>query len=372
MTEITTAIQPRNDSSSSGALFSRLKQKAWIKGVPLTGLFELTPRCTLDCEMCYVHLTQNQIMHPELDTGQWLSIMEQACDMGMLFANLTGGECLLYPGFRDLYQYLTGRGVLVTILTNGTLINEEWAVWLAERTPQRVQISVYGSTPEGYRKVTGNGDAFARVDQGIDLLHKYKIPFELAITVSRNLVDDFENILRYCIQKKPNNCMVNSCPFDARPETERAFSDYAPTLDQQVEIFRIQNKIQTEHLSQDNSITPPISQNAKKNPQAIPVGTQCAAGRNSFSITWEGKMLPCSIFDYAGTFPLRDGFSEAWNSLHHACLEYVNAQECRTCNYYTACRFCPAGHYLRMGQGHADPAVCEEAHRMVAEGIRIL
>ena len=372
MTEILATQQSESDELTSGALFSRLKQKAWMKGIPLTGLFELTPRCTLDCEMCYVHLTQNQILHPELDVDQWLSIMQQACDAGMLFANLTGGECLLYPGFRDLYQYLTDKGVLVTILTNGTLLNEEWVSWLAERTPQRVQISVYGSTPEAYEKVTGNAGAFDRVDQGIDLLSKYNIPFELAITVSSNLVDDFENILRYCIQKKPNKFMVNSCPFDARPETERAFSDYAPTLDQQVEIFRIQRKVKEEYLSLEGITPPNAVKEEKMNPQATPIGIQCAAGRNSFSITWEGKMLPCSIFDYAGTFPLIDGFIKSWNMLNKACMEYINPMECSTCDYYSACRFCPAGHYLRMGEGHADPAVCAEAHRMVAERIRAI
>jgi len=372
MTEFSNIIFSQDDSVSADTLFARLKQKAWQNGVPITGLFELTPRCTLDCEMCYVHLTQNQISHPELDTGQWLTLMKQACDAGMMFATLTGGECLLYPGFRDLYQYLTDRGVLVTVLTNGTLLDEGWVSWLSERTPQRVQISVYGSAPDGYKQVTGSSSAFERVDQGIELLRKYNIPFELAITVSHNLVEDFENILRYCIQKNPGNCLVNPCPFDARPETERTFSDYAPTLDQQVEIFRVQKRVKQEHISQDHDMNVPIRKNKKANPKSTSKGISCSAGRNSFSFTWEGKMLPCSIFDYAGTYPLQGSFNKSWEKMNRACAEYGNPMECGSCEYYSVCRFCPAGHYMRMGEGRADSAVCAEAYRMVAEGIRVL
>lgn len=371
-TEIIDVKFTQDDYSSANELFARLKKKAWLQGVPISGLFELTPRCTLDCEMCYVHLTNNQISHPELQTEQWLSLMEQACAAGMMFATLTGGECLMYPGFRDLYEYLTGRGVLVTVLTNGTLLDEEWAEWFCAHTPQRVQISVYGCTSQGCKRVTGSSSAFEKVDRAIDLLSKYRIPFELAITVSSNLVEDFESILRYCVQKNPRNCMVNACPFDARPETERRFSDYAPTLDQQAEIYKIQSNVLQELFHHDNAMTAPVAKQSKGNQRTPPKGVQCSAGRNSFSITWEGKMLPCSVFDFAAKYPLTEGFAKSWENLHQACLEYINPIECIACDYYKACRFCPAGHFMRMGEGRADPFVCEEAHKMVSEGIRTL
>ena len=81
-------------------------------------------------------------------------------------------------------------------------------------------------------------------------------------------------------------------------------------------------------------------------------------------------MLPCNVFDFSGTFPLANGFAKSWEVLHSACMEYTNPIECITCEYYKACRFCPGGHFMRMGEGKADPAVCEEAYKMVAEGIR--
>lgn len=356
------------EHEKANAFYEYLKQKAWVNGVPLTGLFELTPRCTLNCEMCYVHLTPSQMKHDELTTGQWIFLIDEACDAGMLYATLSGGECLLYPGFRQIYDHLQSRGVRVTILTNGTLLDEETVDWLSERPPQRIQISVYGSSPEGYWAVAGRAEAFFEVDRAIDLVQKVGFPLDLAVTVSKRMVPDFEAILRYARTKGIEHCRVNPCPFESRPETERSFEDYAPSLDEQVGIFRIQRKLYEEALGVDGVYTTLVE---KKDATVLPErGIICSAGRNSFSINWEGKMLPCSVFDFAGGYPLIDDFQRIWGNMNRRCMEYRNPQDCVGCEYFKICRYCPAGHYMLSGEGHINPAVCAEGKRMVEEKLR--
>ncbi|MEI6580391.1 MAG: hypothetical protein WCN92_13145, partial [Eubacteriales bacterium] len=101
-------------------------------------------------------------------------------------------------------------------------------------------------------------------------------------------------------------------------------------------------------------------------------GITCAAGRNSFSINWDGKMLPCNIFDFSASFPITEGFVASWQKINQNCIVYENPVECIECDYNQACRFCPAGHFLRAGQGHVNTNVCAEGKRMVAEGIRFI
>ena len=49
--------------------------KARDRGVPISGTFELTPLCNLDCKMCYVHLRKEQMRGAQLlSTEQWKSI----------------------------------------------------------------------------------------------------------------------------------------------------------------------------------------------------------------------------------------------------------------------------------------------------------
>ena len=108
------------------ALTEYMYQKASAAGVPLSGTFELTPVCNMDCKMCYVHTKSNaEFAETERNGDWWISIMEAACNRGMLFALITGGECLLHPDFRRIYTYLRSKGVYTSINTNGFLLNRE-------------------------------------------------------------------------------------------------------------------------------------------------------------------------------------------------------------------------------------------------------
>ena len=43
-----------------------LYRRATAAGLPLSGTFELTPLCNLDCRMCYVHLNKDQLKDKKL------------------------------------------------------------------------------------------------------------------------------------------------------------------------------------------------------------------------------------------------------------------------------------------------------------------
>ncbi|MGI6238233.1 MAG: radical SAM/SPASM domain-containing protein [Christensenellales bacterium] len=366
---LTDVIRDCGEHDEFDAFTRYLRHKAWEEGKPLVGLFELTPRCTLDCRMCYVHLEPGQMRRRELTTEEWISIIDEACDAGMLYATLSGGECTMYPGFRQIYEHLQARGTLVTVFTNGTLLDAEMVSWLAARKPKRVQLSVYGSSPEGYRAVTGHADAFYRVDRAIDLLQKADIALDLAVTVSKQMLPDFEAILRYCESKGINHYNVSSSTFDAREETGRVSDDYATSLDEQIAVIKTQRRLRCVRNGMDENEPPKPNPNPPVCPET---GVVCLAGRGSFSVNWRGEMSPCNTLHNAGGEPLVDGFLPVWREMNRRCVEYRNPPECVGCEYYPVCRFCPGGHYMRVGEGRVNPSVCVEAKRMVEEKIQIL
>ena len=66
-----------------------LEFKAREQGIPLSGCFELTPLCNLDCKMCYIHLESGRYGSDKLlTTEQWLSILKQVIAAGMRQATL--------------------------------------------------------------------------------------------------------------------------------------------------------------------------------------------------------------------------------------------------------------------------------------------
>ena len=133
-----------------------LSFKAREKGIPFSGQFELTPLCNFDCKMCYVHLNPEQINgHSVLSVDSWKDIIHQAVEAGMVKAALSGGECLVYPGFKELFLYLHSLGCEVSVLTNGYLLDDDRIRFFQEHMPSRIQITLYGWNEDVYERVTG-------------------------------------------------------------------------------------------------------------------------------------------------------------------------------------------------------------------------
>ncbi len=64
------------------------------KHVPLGGTFELTPRCSLKCKMCYVRLDPAQMdaIGRELTAREWISLASDAIKAETVNLLITGGE----------------------------------------------------------------------------------------------------------------------------------------------------------------------------------------------------------------------------------------------------------------------------------------
>ena len=130
--------------AGSTTIERRLIQDAAQKRIPINGSIELLPLCNMRCDMCYVRMDRQEMESKgRLRTAEeWLEVARQMRDAGTLFLLLTGGEPLLYPGFRDLFAELKRMGMILTVNTNGTLIDEDWADFFAKNKPRRINITV--------------------------------------------------------------------------------------------------------------------------------------------------------------------------------------------------------------------------------------
>ena len=150
--------------STEPRLSAYLHARACAKGIPLAGNFELTARCNFNCRMCYVHLTPEEQRRrgAELTADEWLAIAEQARSQGMLFLLLTGGEPLIRTDFRYLLTELKKMGLLVSVNSNGSLIDRDWLDFFRHEPPFRFNITLYGGSEETYERLCGR-PMFGRV-----------------------------------------------------------------------------------------------------------------------------------------------------------------------------------------------------------------
>lgn len=213
-------------------------------GVPYMGVFELTPLCNLDCKMCYVHLNKSQV--PEdmmLNIEQWKHIMKEAHDLGMIKAKFTGGECLTYPGFDELFLYLQSMGVEITVFTNGLLLDERRIEFFKEHPVRLIQVTLYGSDDTAYSSVTGVR-CFSTIYHNIMKAKKAGLPITIAITPNKFVYYDIENLLKK-VEEMGIDYNINSMLFTPREETNRERQDLS--TEQYLEVYKTQAKLQSRH-----------------------------------------------------------------------------------------------------------------------------
>ena len=363
---------PAKDKQEKRSFTSYMKQvsaKAAAKGIPANGYFELTPLCNFDCKMCYSHLRKDQLQGRELlSVEQWKSLMHDAWEAGMLTANLTGGECLSYSGFKELYLYLRSLGVLVCILSNGALLNDEWVRFFEQHKPGQIMITLYGGNEETYERVTGQRKC-AVVAENIRKLIDANIKVKIGITPSKYMGEDVFETIRFA-DSLGAPYIVNSLLFDPREETGRSGQTHDPQVDDQVRIFQFLGKlkgIETKEIDPEQLPLPggPCHESDR-------TGIPCGAGRGSFTMKWDGTMIPCSSISDISSKPLEIGFSAAWKEIHRQCGQWPEIPECRGCPYETVCIKCPALRSRFAEPGKQPMELCMRTRYMVQKGVSVL
>ena len=337
-----------------------LERRARRQGIPVHGTFELTPFCNLDCKMCYVHLERGSFHSNQLLTiDEWKSIMEHAFKAGMRQATLTGGECLTYPGFDELFLFLRQLGIGVSVLSNGVLIGPKWIEFFRYNQPEHIQISLYGSNDDTYEKVTGHR-VFSRVYENIRLLMEAGVRTQISITPNRFMMDDMRPLVELA-HSIGAPYEINCRLVQPRENTGRVIEDL--NIDQYIDIYRIRAELtNTKLYPSDSCDLPDRNQNT-----CIQKGLLCGAGRSSFAISYAGYMMPCVSLEDVSTQVLSTGFEKAWDITHKASVNYLLPGECSACAYSPVCIRCQAQH-KSAPKGHCNPQICERTRKLAEAG----
>lgn len=176
-------------------------KKAGSQRVPLSGNIDLTHRCNLRCVHCYIgeqaQVRQNR--DKELSTNQWQKIIDEITEAGTLFLLITGGEPLLRKDFGEIYRHAKMNGLLVTVFTNGTLIDDTILDLFSELPPRAVEITLYGASRQTYERITGIKGSYNKCIHAIENLKKRQIYVRLKtmlMTLNRHEFFDIENMAK--------------------------------------------------------------------------------------------------------------------------------------------------------------------------------
>jgi radical SAM protein with 4Fe4S-binding SPASM domain len=356
-----------------------LWDKAKSERILTSFALEVTARCNNDCRHCYINLPAGDraARAGELALEEIQEIADQAVSLGALWCLITGGEPLLREDFPDLYLYLKGKGLLVSVFTNATLVTAQHVRLFQAYPPRDIEVTVYGATESTYERVTRRPGSYAAFRRGLDLLLDGGVRVRLKAMALRSNVAELAEIARFCRERTADYYRfdpVLHLRFDGDPDRNQEIVAERLTPDEIVALERSDpERFHTLQKECDRLIMPALSHITCDHL------FHCGAGNNSFALSHEGVLRLCSSLWHPDcVYDLKAGtLKDAWHrfvpqvrDLRSGRKEYLAT--CRTCPLRNLCMWCPAHAHLETGELDAPvDYFCQVAHARAAALCRV-
>ncbi|MBI4168324.1 MAG: radical SAM protein [Acidobacteria bacterium] len=341
---------------SYNAFGERLNRAGARDRIPLAGSIEVTFKCNLRCVHCYI---PDYSGRNEMSTAEISRILSEIADAGCLYLLLTGGEVLSRADFPEIYLRAKRLGLLLTVFTNGTLLDERTADLLAEYPPHGLEITLYGLSDEMYLRTTGFPGRFTAVRRAIDLILARGLPLTLKAVAMEPLADEIAKMQAFAesigahfrsdpiIHARLDGSLG---PTTVRPSPERAVRHDTEDPRRLADYLRYYREYvlttQPTHLLMS-----------------------CGAGLSSFHIDPHGTLLSCEALPLNGYDLRRGTFRDGWYGIVGAIRgrEAAATNVCASCELRALCDRCPATAMLETGSPDGwVPYFCEVTHRRAA------
>ena len=358
-----------------------LYRKAYISKTPLSGAFEISPLCNMDCKMCYVRMTKQEMnkVGRQRTVDEWIEIAEQAKEMGTLFILLTGGEPFLQKDFKELYIKLYNMGFILSINTNATLITEKEVEWLKKHKPMKVNVTLYGDCNETYERLCNNPKGFDQATRGIKLLQYASIRVKINASMTPFNEDDLEGIYKF---GEENNLVVQATSYmypPIRKDESSVGVNNRFTAKEAADNYIKIRKLRMDEKKFDlfiQKLEEGINTDDELIDECMDIedgeGMKCRAGASTYWISWDGKMMPCGMMTKPYYYPFEIGFKKAWENIVEDSQKIRLPLECSSCKKRESCRVCAAMCLAEEGNFNKKPSyVCEMTEELIEEVKRI-
>jgi radical SAM protein with 4Fe4S-binding SPASM domain len=327
----------------------RLRADGSTAPLPVSGSIELTLRCNVRCKHCY-------ILYPgatsdEMDTAQMKSVLKKLADGGALLLLMTGGEVLARPDFREIYLYAKELGLIPSLFTNGTLVNEDIVEFWKQYPPRRIEITIYGHTEETYEAVTGVKGSFKRFRRGVELIREAGLPLLLKTMVLKTNHHEFREIRQWVMdQGLQFRYDVNLTPKlngDFSPLGERL----SPREHVEIESVDFEENLGDFGLKLQKGMELDVRDDL----------FTCGSGIRTFHVDPQGRLHPCMLWRKNPFDLLNRELDDGWRQhVHDLRAQKTTEVGCNSCSNRGACGRCSAAALLEMGDPTKSiPHFCE-------------
>lgn len=251
--------------------------------------WHLSEACNLKCLHCYQeNHTPVQLKYDDLIKilKQYRELLDKLKTTGHI--NLTGGEPLCSPYFFKILDEFKkdSNKYSFSILTNGTLITEEYAEKIKSYNPEYVQVSLEG----GKRMndyIRGKG-VYKKVAQAIKILKKHGIYVSLSFTATKLNYKEFPKVVKFA--EKYGVDTIWSDRFI--PLSKDNDNDFMMNLEETNEYLKIMEE-ERQKLKRKHSKTTVAMYRALQFQMTNDYPYVCTAGKTLLTVMENGDLVPC-------------------------------------------------------------------------------
>ena len=351
---------------------------------PYVVSWNLTYRCNLACEHCYLDAgpkplvgTENFADRSELGTEECFKVIDEIAGFAPECVTiLTGGEPLLRRDILEIVQRAAERGLWVVVGTNGVRITENVARHLKDAGARGLSLSLDALDPDrhdGFRRVRG---AWQNTVEGAQILNRTGLPFIVQTTAGSHNRGELEAIADFAYERL--SAKVWNLYFLVPTGRGQFVSDISPQQYDEVlaSLYRIQGKYQGRMLVNakcaphyiktvlENGQRPGPGEDAA---EAHPIRTYsggaggCPAGTHYMGIRPNGDVTPCPYLPvFAGSLR-RASLADLWTSseLFTGIRQRTSlGGRCGECEMNGHCGGCRARAYGMTGDLMAEDPLC--------------
>jgi len=253
----------------------------------LMAAIEITTVCNFACPHCFTDSCASR--KNELSFDQIKKLLDDLAALGVSMVAISGGEPFLRQDLAEIMGYGKNLGMQFTLVTNGSLCNEENIGRLKENNLVSLQVSLDGPDPETNSKIRAcSKDDFYRAIRTIRIARDLGISVTMGIFLHKDTIDRVNEFVSLADALGIYNLRYASFVPTGRGKNIKIIKAVQPSLRQLknfvVNAEKINEAQESVKILLDCS-TGPIS---SKYPYI------CTAGTNIIYIGASGDVFPCT------------------------------------------------------------------------------
>ena len=289
---------------------------------------EITDLCNEKCLHCY---------HPEHKDKGFIKDLEKLermltefGDLGFIHVVITGGEPLLHPDFKAICTIAQKHRYLISVKTNGMLVDDDVTEFFQELKPKTVEFSLYSADKDEHDKITQVAGSFDSTLRGIRLLNEHGVKISVMTPVLKGIKRWKELFKLMKEMNVPWGCSQNiHSSFDERAEVE----NFKGTTDSYFDFLQFVNGLENQEIKNIDDLC----------------FKECEGGISTVCVAPDYSVRACIPFpDSAGIYT-GGNCEELLKKARKQLEERFAKLECHSCELVKYCNPCPA--HMKIGDG---------------------